>query len=469
MSDHTPAPWRDWNNGLERFDLSASNQALGDVVGKLIGGEYRQLTFHRNFLRCAFRNATLESVNFSRADWKDDSLIDCEFVDADLSDSSTVSSTYSDCRFIRCTFKDAAFHECLYQGCVFVECDFSHSMIRNSLLDSCRFERCITSNKLFEGCRLFSNRFEETSIDFAAILDNFGLDAVQLAPSQVRENRSYPSGTPFPFDESLIDPAWQTQFSPFEQLKLQYYILGGELLGSDAADKAFEPETWLAQVRAPVNLVRLLQDFGDFVIRLYDGDRIPAVFMLKLASLSHSVWQGFTERREHTLLSQAGAGMYLQCVRELSDLDGVISNVLAQGLPDTVTLQSFDDASDDEISALAYQLQAALPDAEIRVKPRNSPVDLVLGHLSYGAAVFLLTLFFGTKTKIELVKLRASGGSAEGNEALLAIAIGGAKKAGLTSALSIQTAMPGAITLRIDVSYSSALVEKLRKVVKQAL
>jgi hypothetical protein len=471
MTSQIPDIWRDWNRGLKSFNLSDPTMVQGsdDVIGKIISGEHRQIAFHRNFLRCAFRDVLFEGTDFSRADWKDDSFINSEFVDADLSDSSTVSCTYSGCRFVRCSFKNAAFHECLYLDCSFVECNFSSSMIRNSLVNACRYERCTTSNKLFEGCRLFSNRFEDTTLDFAAIQDNFGLDAVQLPPDHVRESRSYPEVKKFPFDANLRAPTWLRQFPPFEQLKLQYYISGGELTGGNVADEVFEPATWLSQVRAPVNLVRLLQDFGDFTIRLFDDNRIPAVFMLKLASLSHSIWQGFNNKQEHTLLSQAGAGMYLQCVRELSDLDGAISNQLAKGVPEIVTLRSFDDASDEDIAVVHHELCTVLPSVDIRITPRNSPVDLIIGHMSYGAAIFLFTLFFSTKTKIELLKLRMeAGASPVGSDPLLSVAVGGAKDVGLTSAFSLQSAMPGSLLLRIDISYSSALVERLRKAIRQA-
>ena len=116
-----------------------------------------------------------------------------------------------------------------------------------------------------------------------------------------------------------------------------------------------------------------------------------------------------------------------------------------------MTLRSFDDATDENISNLATSLGAVMTDATFQVMPRNSPVDVIVGHLSYGSAAFLLTLFFGTKIKIELVKLRKTKqGTYNDERALFAIAVGGAKTVGLTPALSLQAAMPGALVLRID-------------------
>jgi len=469
MTDTRLVSWRDWNHTLEPIDLSsasAETSLAGDVIGKLITGRHENIRFHRNFLRCAFRNASLIGVNFDRVDSKDTSFIETAFVDCALTSGSTVSCTFANCIFTRCKFTDAAFHESFYRDCTFVECDFVHSMMRNSQVVECVFERCTTSNKLFEGCRLFSNTFHETWLDFAAITDNFGLDNSQLSPERLRENRAYPRNELFPLDARLSDAAWVGDLSEFDKLKLQYYLAGGQLIGSETVDQVFSPESWLWLVRAPINLMRLLQDFGDFIFRLYRTDRLPCIFVLKLGELAHSIWTGFDKQTEHGALAQAGAGTYFQCLQFLADLDAAVRKMLPRNEAKPIVLRSYDDTADGEIVALCSELQKLMPEARIHVLPRNSPVDILFSGLSSESVIFLVTLFFATKTRVQLLRSSDSACDADKDKVLFSLAVGGAKEDKLIDAVAFEQCLPGLMKIRFDVRYSTALVERMKKFIQ---
>jgi len=469
MSDKDLATWQNWNQGLDPLDLKSLADAelnKRDVIGKLISGELFGVEFRRNFQRCAFRNAQLSDLDWKRVDYKDSVFFDVDVRDSAIGGGSTVSCTFSRCRFVRCSFEDAAVHDCAYDDCEFIECSFSDSMIRNSQLIRCRFDNCTTSNKLFDGCRLYENEFRSTWLDFRAILDNFGLDSRQLPISSVREDRAYPSSTPWPIDKMLASTQLET-LSPFETIKLQFYLAGGELLGSDLVDKAFQPEAWILLVRAPVNLMRLLQDFSEFIFYLYQADRLQALFVLKLTILAEAIWQGFRDHPTQLQVGQAAAGTYLQCLQRLSDLEAVIADRVEGLAPEEITYRTFDEASDLAIDDLVKSFRASLPNATIEVRPRNSPVDIVLSNLPLGGAIFLVTLFFSTRTRVELSRLRRRvPHSRQEKMQIVSISLGGAQEGSLRSALSVQATLPGTTIFRLDVDYSSALVEKIKKVIK---
>jgi hypothetical protein len=339
-------------------------------------------------------------------------------------------------------------------------------MIRNSHLIGCKFTSCLTSNKLFDGCRLYENEFASTWLDFRSVLDNFGLDSKQLPLSGVREDRSYPSSAPFPFEEWLAN-SQDNALSPFEAIKLQFYLAGGELIGSDLVDKAFEPEAWILLVRAPVNLMRLLQDFSEFIFHLYQANRLRSLFLLKLAVLAEAIWRDFRDQPAYLQVGQAGAGTYLQCLQWLSDLEQAIITHLGTSSSTEITFRTFDDTDDQTIAELSTNIAAALPGASIDVRPRNSPVDIVFSNLPVGGAIFLATLFFCTKTRLELLRLRDGivDEAQESKSSIVSISLGGAKDEALRNALSIRALLPGTTVLRLDVKYSSALVEKIKKAI----
>jgi hypothetical protein len=461
--------WQDWSRGLEPLDLKNQHPDeldKRDIIGKIISGTATGLHFRRNFQRCAFREATLSDLHWERVDYKDTVFIKTEISDSMLGEGSTVSCTYTDCTFIRCNFSDAAFHDCIYERCEFIECEFQDSMVRNSELIECRFVRSITSNKLFDGCRLLGNEFVETALDFRAILDNFGLDSRQLPLDSVREDRTHPHPSAFPFDERLVDQAWVSVLSPFDAMKLQFYLNAGELSGGELIDRVFHTDAWTTLVRAPVNLMRLLQDFAEFIFYLYRNDRLDVIFILKLAILSESIWQGFQQQPVYAQVSQAGSGIYFRSLQSLIDLEAVVENWLNTNGTSTVTYQTADDADDKSVADLAGAIKNSFPDIAFEIRPRNSPVDFVFSNLPVEIAIALITLFFSTKTRIELTRLKTNLGKAAVQSTLFALAVGGAKSEDLHNALSLKASLPGSIIFRLNVDYSSALVDKLKRVVK---
>jgi uncharacterized protein YjbI with pentapeptide repeats len=461
------ATWKNWTARLETFDLQSIEEADRDIIGKLITGEYSNVRFRRNFQRCAFRNAKLTGLNWQRVDYKDTAFIDTNFLNSNLGGGSTVSCTFSNCCFEHCVFDDAAIHDCQYENCIFIDCTFLHSMIRNSELSDCRLEQCQTSNKLFDGCRIFSNSFRNTKLDFRAVLDNFGFDNRQLPFDLLREDRTFPDDVVFPLDKRIANSDWRSNLSPIEIVKLQYYLTGGELVGNELIDGAFQPNAWVELVRAPINLTRLLQDFSEFILRLYTQDKISAVYVLKLAILADAIWQGFSDQQSNLQISQAGAGVYLNCIRWLETLDSVVASWISNSLSNKVVWRTFDNAADEEIALLAKSLRRSFPDIVLEVRPRNSPVDIVLSGLTNNYVLLLVTLFFCTKTRLELSSLAESTkGKTTQQTRLISFSVGGAENETLRNAISVTSALPGAMILQLNVDYSVALVQKIKKLVK---
>jgi hypothetical protein len=470
MSNKELSTWRDWGGRLSPMDFSTwpeDEASSRDVVDRLVTGKVKNKRFRANFLRCAFREAIVTDVDFDGVDFKDTSLVHSEFHDSALTDGSTVSCTFSECTFVRCKFTGAAVHDSLYRQCTFVDCDFQHSMLRNSSVQECHFERCKTSNKLFEGCRVYENDFVETWLDFAAIMDNFGLDNAQLAIDWLRANRSSPENQRFPAEEKITDASWVDHLTPFDRIKLQYYLSGGLLEGGAEADATFRLESWMSLVRAPVNLARLLQDFSDFIFRRYQADLLDSIFVLKLAGLAHIIWTGLGDDPEHAQLGQTGAAIYLQCLRALADLEVLLRESLSDGDFNRVIYRSFDDASDVAIAGLAQTLGVLLPEGDIRILPRNSPLDIVFSGLSHQNVAFLLTLFFATKTRLQISKLIRIEGDARADEVILfSVSVGGAREKSAVEAFGVEQSIPGFAKIKFDVRYSTSLAKSIKTLVR---
>lgn len=470
MEDNQITAWRDWSRVLPRFDFSSVDLETlnsADIIGKLITGRIPKVAFKRNFQRCAFRNSSASELDWSRVDYKDTVFVDAQFADSALGDCSTVSCTFTNCRFERCSFESSAIHDTSYMDCSFIESDFRQSMFRNSQISSCQFVRCLTSNKLFDGCQLGQNFFDATSLDFRAILDNFGLDKTQINTPLIREDRSHPHDRPFDFISRLRDSNWVHDLSSFDKVKLQYYLDGGEMHGSDAIDSAFNAQEWLGVVRAPLNLIRLLQDFSDFLLRLYADDRLPVVFVVKMAQLAHSLWTGFSANHSYSQVGNSAAGVYMACMRWLEELDLAILDAVRPEQKE-IRLRSFDDVSDEAVDVFASELRTLVPGAQVQVMPRNSPVDIVVSHVTPETVTFLVTLFFCTKTRLVLSRKKNDSATSQETESaqLMKVSIGGAKGV-LHNALSIQSALPGSLFIHLDVNYSSVLIEKLRRTIKE--
>lgn len=464
--------WRDWNRALPCFDFSSADLATlnsADIIGKLITGLIPKVNFKRNFQRCAFRNSVATGLEWPGVDYKDTVFIEAQFTDCVLGDGSTVSCTFTNCRFERCSFNGSAIHGTSYIDCSFIESDFSHSMFRESQISSCQFIRCVTSNKLFDGCQLGLNRFDSTSLDFRVILDNFGLDKTQIEEALIREDRSYPQDRPFDFVARSQDGNWFRDLSSFDKLKIQFYLDGGGVYGSDDIDSLFEPQEWINAVRAPLNLMHLLQDFSDFLLRLYADDKLSVIFVVKMAQLSNSLWKVFSENQVYSQVANAAAGIYLACMRWLEELDSAIEFVLNPTQTE-LRLRSFDDTSDEDIGILAETLGLLLTGSQVQITPRNSPVDIVVSHITPETVTFLVTLFFCTKTRLRLSRTKRSESTSKRTDdrQLINVSLGGAKGV-LHNAVSVQSALPGSLFIRFDVDYSSALIEKLRRTIKEVI
>lgn len=472
MTDNSISVWHDWSSALPIFDFSneaALTSTNSDIIGKLITGRIPKTEFRRNFQRCAFRSSQTLGQEWAGVDYKDTVFVDASFSECILGDNSTVSCTFTNCHFERCEFVGSAIHDSTYINCTFVEVDFRHSMFRNSQIVGSNFIKCITSNKLFDGCQLEDNTFEATQLDFRAILDNFGLDKLQITLDLIREDRSYPQDRNFDFKDKFNSESWLSSLSSFDTLKVQYYLDGGTIYGSDIIDRTFNVQEWTSIVRAPVNLMRLLQDFSGFILRLYSDNKLPVIFVVKMAQLAHSLWNSFSTNQAYSQLGNSAAGTYIACLRWIEELDVVIANSLEKD-KSVMRLRSFDDASDDTILALANELNSFTPARDISIGPRNSPVDIIINNLNPVTLSFYLSLFLFTKTRLELshkLKQQKSRQAVKVNS-LFDFSVGAAKGE-LHNALSIQTALPGSLFVRIDVNYSSSLIDKLRKTIKEIL
>lgn len=478
MSDErTLAIWQSTTDQLRRVDLSSGYtfDNSKDLVDANIVGEGEGLSFERNFVRCAFSDVRLAGVKFHRVDYKDSSFIDCRFDDSDLGGGSVVSCTFANSTFDRCSFMDAALHDCRFIECTFIECSFCDSMIRNSTAANCCFDACQTSNKLFDGCRLYSNIFRGTFLDVSAIADNFGLDQAQIAKHFIRADRSR-SETPFDFD--AIQNGWNAveYVSVFERIKLDYYLSGTGLRGGETLDLTFDSRSWFQAVRAPVNFERLLQDFADFLFRNYDQDRVSIGFILRLAQLAKEVGDQSTNLPGYAQITQAAAGIHLQCLQRLVYLEQAVASFRVRYPGDKLIFRSTDDISDEMAQEIADYFLEIAPSVKMRITPRNSPLDIIVEGLSVSHAIFLITLFFCTKLRLTLANLsspREEGVAGEGtgsNEKdIFSLQVGGASGDALVQAFALSTGLTRGIVFKCEVKYSTEIIEKIRRFIKEVM
>ena len=468
MSGDQISVWQKWADQLPPIDLGGDiwpEEVGKDIIGRLISGDVDGFEFSHKFQRCSFKMAVLSNSKLKNVDFKDCSFLESTFIGCDLGSGSTVSCTYSKCVFIGCSLSDAAFHECMYLECRFIECDFRSSMVRNSQIKECLFEECKTSNKVFDGCILFNNSFKKTSIDFRAIIDNFGLDCRQIDQGLIRVDRSYPEAEIYEFDQADNHTSKSSQTSPFESLRLDFYLAEGELEGSTTLDKVFEAEAWLSMVRAPINFMRLLQDFSSFVLYLYDTDKVPVLIVVKMYVLTDKIWSSFQGALGSEHLAQTAAGVNLQCLQRIEHLDRASDRIVGNTQGSKIVYRSFDWATDEQIDDLSKELAALLPESHFFIRPRNSPVDIVFSIGNSATLLLGVYLFLNTKTRIQLAQQKAKD-VGRGNTPLVNLEIGGASGKEQMSLVHFSGNLPRAVTFCFEINFSSTLISRIKNVVK---
>jgi uncharacterized protein YjbI with pentapeptide repeats len=430
-------------------------------------------SFSGNFIECLFEGAKLENINFSRCDWKDCHLSETTFVDCDLGSASIITNSFESCRFIRCRFSDTGISDCIFNRCAFEHCDLSNIVMKSNNIDRSSFSSCKTSNKIIEGSVLIDTKWTDMAIEIGTILGNFGLRQSEFENCTLYvklANRDFKA-----MDWGEISALKNNQeFSPVEHFRLSYFEFGTADGDADVFENVLNPRNWSGDAIIEASFSALLTKFTQFLTVLYSSNRLATYAILRFHTYNFELLEWLADRPELPTLYQTAAGVHLTLTREVDKF--------------AVLLQSLVDAH-EESRKVRIEAEGPLERsyyehffAELgveglrieSVRPRNSPVELLVAFFDYTTLMTGIALVLAVRTKIELLKVprvaKAPSGSrgvrahTEGGRELISFQSGFMPDRPSNFQINVRTLLPRSLLLDLHLSFSVAVFKKVRSI-----
>ncbi len=479
----------DGDRGEEEVDLSKFSPGeffRNDLVryritGKLPPGiDFRTV----NFVGCVLHDVTAEGVDFSECDFKDTLLKGVTFSDCNFKDGTFATTFFSETEFRRCSFYNLAAHSSDFNRVHFIDCDLTNLLVKSSRFSGCPFTNCVTSNKICELSTLFDVTFTKTTIQVDTITSNFGLTSESLKDSQIRSGRARETHDLIKVEE--LDSFLATQnLSPLERLSLEFFLNHTLLNGSIALDESLDITQWTRIYKNPGSFVELLDKFAEFLVHLYDENRLAAHTILLLhhvtSTLTESIPQG---ERLHRVVMSLG-GIHLILSRILEDYLYILDLAARQTAVSLVFLAEGPTDPDYFRASLEPWLEDGVTIARLE---RNSPFIIEFTASDLVKLLPLLAAFLATRTKIEITRLKKELEKSDKTKARKQLVKRGGAKRNLPEKLEktqhsvfsvssglvtspnpayefrVRSLMPGSLLVDLRLNFSTTLVQRIRSI-----
>ncbi len=475
--------FRTEDSGMTEIDLSGTKPAdffKNDLVRVQITGSIPREPDYRlvNFVESVLYNTIAEDVDFTECDFKDTQVKNSTFARVKFDNGTFATSFLSDCTFHDCTFYNTAVYNSEFHCVTFRHCDLAHLLIKHSRFVECAFIDCTTSNRLIEMSTLDGTYFEHTDIQLQTITGNFGLTRHDIVNSrirsdQLRENFSFLS------EEDLRNYFASPRLSPIEKLRIEYFLNPDLTLGSEYLDESLNLSRWTRVYKNPGSFTEMLERFSEFIVNLYENDRITMQAILLLHHVTSTLTAGMNPTEDAHRLALSLGGTHLVLSRIVESFLETLQFLAGANEKSIVFL--VDGPNDKEFfyKELAFLFQGS--DVEItNLVVHNSPLDLHLtAHL--GTIIPFTAAFLATRTRLQIFKLRERASAmrasrSERSTALVSkrqpnreidrlIAINaGMSPSGTNYEIQVKSLLPGSLLLDLRLQFGTKTAGKIRKV-----
>ncbi len=369
-------------------------------------------SFEGNFVECTFIDAIFERINLSRCDWKDCYISDCAFIDCRLNTASLITNSFENCRFERCQFSDTGISNSTFRKSVFEDCDLSNVVMKSNKLEDITFNRCRTSNRVIESSLLIDTKWLKTDIELNLLLGNFGLRRSDVHDCNLYMKLGDGGRQPVKWAD-LTTVLRDRSVSAMERFRISYFTTG-EADGDPAAlEDVLSPTSWVGDAIIESSFSSLLSDFSQFLLSLYKRDALAAYAILRLHTHNFELLEWLSDKTELPELYQTAAGVHLALTREVDSFVALVQAKVDENA-DTrqVRIAANGPLKRDYFVELLDELGLAGTEV-VSVRPRNSPIELILHFTDYTSLLVGIALVLACRTKFELIRLANSDAPAD--------------------------------------------------------
>jgi len=346
----------------------------------------------------------VDSVDFTRCDFKDTTIRNSRFRRARLGYSSFAEVTVQDSTFVNCEFPDTAMHDCEFSNVSFFDCDLFNVLIKTSNFEFCHFENCRTNNKVFETSRFRDCSFDNSELQVDTIEDNYGLISSKYV-GKIRDGRL--DGEFRRISASALSSQLKRQDThPLKRLNIFYFLNEYLIYGSEYLDEALDVQSWSSRwFRSPGAYAVDLSQWVTFLLSLYETDQIPALPLVRLHSTAAQLaaWLSRGERHSQSVVLIYGAHealsrMVQKFLESLESLNQTVKDrivLVVEGGGDPEYYQR-------ELAPLFERCNARI----VSLTPHNSPWDLAIEFASKNH-IFFLALLLATRVRLQIYRVNA--------------------------------------------------------------
>lgn len=359
-----------------------------------------------NFVESILFEVNASGVDFAECDFKDSLLKNSHFTDCRFESSTFATCFLADCTFHNCRFYNVGIHSSDFRRVTFSDCDLTNLLIKSSRFTDCRFVDCTTSNKLLEMSAIDNTLFQGTDIQSQTITSNFGLTAQCLQGGRIRDGRIREKFV-FLQPADLQELCKRLDLSPVEKLRIEYFLTGSLMQGSQYLDEALDLGRWLKTYKNPGSFVELLDSFSDFIAHLYEKNQLLVHTILLLHHVTSRLIDVIPNVDEFRRVALSLGGTHMTLSRVVEDYLDVLSRYV-DGTQETVT---FLVNGPEDRAFYLEQLSEWFEGGDVqitRLVPHNSPLELELTATNSAALLSFIAVFLATRTKFELKKIQAA-------------------------------------------------------------
>ncbi|WP_329741435.1 pentapeptide repeat-containing protein [Dyella sp. A6] len=473
---------------MGELHVYVDDQGLTSIAGGLIrdiprvGNDVRRLRltgtfapwqqFSGNFAESRIHDAEFRNIDLDRCDWKDCRVTDVVFDNCDLGHASFITNSFERCEFIECRFPDTGISDCVFKECVFDRCDLKHIIIKSSHLEKSSFFSCETSNRVIESSLLIDTAWASMDIDARLIFGNFGLLKSEFQHCSLVTRTSMGEDVKCEWS-ALGEIASESELSPVEYLRYRNFETENLEADEGAFESALDLRNWKSDVAVQASFGAQLSSFAQFLVALFERDRLPVYPLLILHSRNFEILKFLEQRPEAAGLYQEVAGIHWVLARHATAFLEAVENWSA-AFAETKILHVAAVGPLDEDYFRNWFAEVGINGIEVEsVRPRNSPIDLALGFVNHKALVGFVAAFLSTRFKVSLSKTprlgEEGGAKVKVSNDVFAISMGLMPSKSGEYQLSVKTLLPNSFLLGLQLSMSVAFFQKVRRVLVDLL
>lgn len=490
------------DNGEQEIDLATVAPAeffKNDLIRYRITGTFPSETDFSvvNFIGCELYDITANGLDFSECDFKDTLVKGAVFSDCSFNGGTFATTFYSETEFRRCTFYNNAAYSCDFRQVHFVDCDLTNLLVKSSRFSQCTFERCITSNKICEMSTLFGVTFVDTPIQIETITNNFGLTSADLKNAPIRSMRVREPYRSLSHDDDLKALLTSQKLSALERLTLEYFLEHNLLNGSLLLDEALNIARWTKIYRNPGSFVELLDKFAEFLIHLYEDNKLTVHPILLLHHVTSTLTNSLPSEEDLHRVARSLGGIHLILSRIVEEYLGVL-DLAAQRSSGSVAFLA-EGPTDPAYFRKALEPWIEQEGVEISRLERNSPLFIEFTASDIISLLPLLAAFHATRVKLEITRLKVALGkepapkagkriskkskgglpavpekslqrvAQRSQQSVFSISSGWVSTPESSYELRVRSLMPGSLLVDLKLNFSTTLVRRIRSILLDLL